>query len=489
MISLPIPSDAGLPQHFSSWRPSQRERVEEIVNKAQRFSLVNGPPGSGKTAVNLASALQLAGPQGRVLYLAPTKALSAQVLRDIESIGGVAIEGRKNYCACQGPCAYSNSRPKHCYANACLAARHAKIVVSNYAYWGYAGEKYIGKFDVVVADEAHNALHWLTKVSEVQVRRSQLLKNCGVTMPNNAEGLEAFAPLLANQLRSVWPTLPDRSAGQNYTLRTGTESKRLEDRSLGWCCQQDGEYVTWQAADAGRYAEEKFWHGARHVILSSATLPDNIDEWLHLEKPLRVELESGFDFSRRPIKYVDVEPVVDAKYPMEEWKAQRLAELVEYIAALYPGEKGYVYTHSNWLTRDLSEYLASDRYMIPEPGQLRSAVGNFEASEVGNKVIVSPGIKEGFDWLGPKARFAIIVKLPFPPLDDRLIKARRRMDSTYYDGLTRQSFVQVCGRGMRKPDDWCDVWMLDGQWKWFSGRGEWQRYIWDSVEVVKEIAR
>jgi ATP-dependent DNA helicase DinG len=48
-------------------------------------------------------------------------------------------------------------------------------------------------------------------------------------------------------------------------------------------------------------------------------------------------------------------------------------------------------------------------------------------------VLISPSLGTGLDLKDDAARFAIIVKIPYPDLNDRWIHARLQRDQEWYD--------------------------------------------------------
>lgn len=77
-------------------------------------------------------------------------------------------------------------------------------------------------------------------------------------------------------------------------------------------------------------------------------------------------------------------------------------------------------------------------------------------------VLLSPAVREGFDFAHDQCRFQIIAKVPFVDHTNAVAQARHRDDKLYLTYLVVQSLIQMCGRGMRAEDDWCETFITDG---------------------------
>jgi ATP-dependent DNA helicase DinG len=87
-----------------------------------------------------------------------------------------------------------------------------------------------------------------------------------------------------------------------------------------------------------------------------------------------------------------------------------------------------------------------------------------------NGILVSPSMAEGLDLPDDDCRFCIIAKAPILPVmgGDAYMAAR----AAYFDRLTGRpgfwqkwqelgTLIQMCGRGVRSENDWCDTYIVD----------------------------
>lgn len=83
-----------------------------------------------------------------------------------------------------------------------------------------------------------------------------------------------------------------------------------------------------------------------------------------------------------------------------------------------------------------------------------------------NGVSWSTVTDRGIDLPDDACRSIIITKYPFPDLSDIVFKVLRETygDNTYWkyvNDMASRELVQQCGRAIRHPDDWCEIWSPD----------------------------
>ena len=84
-------------------------------------------------------------------------------------------------------------------------------------------------------------------------------------------------------------------------------------------------------------------------------------------------------------------------------------------------------------------------------------------------VLLSTYVNQGYD--GKHCGFAIIVKIPFPPLGDvRTVKKMER-DEDWYKAETAGSLIQMCGRVVRSVDDTGITYIVDPSFDFHYNKG------------------
>lgn len=165
------PSDLGLPPRFTSFRAypgfDQLACALDLATAPERFQILNASTGSGKS-ITYSSAAALRDPNARYLVLVGTKGLQTQLLDD--GLVQRRVWGHRNYpCIPRGGFGLDDAdtddadfrcmvpRDRCQYAQDVEAARNAKSVVANNAYWlsigRYGDPGLLGEFDYLILDE------------------------------------------------------------------------------------------------------------------------------------------------------------------------------------------------------------------------------------------------------------------------------------------------------------------------------------------------
>jgi Rad3-related DNA helicase len=78
----------------------------------------------------------------------------------------------------------------------------------------------------------------------------------------------------------------------------------------------------------------------------------------------------------------------------------------------------------------------------------------------------------GVDLHDDLARFAVLLKVPFPSLGDKQVSARfygSSQGKSWYRWVTTCNVVQISGRAVRNSSDFADTYILDRQFERFYG--------------------
>lgn len=84
-----------------------------------------------------------------------------------------------------------------------------------------------------------------------------------------------------------------------------------------------------------------------------------------------------------------------------------------------------------------------------------------------NSILFAVGIETGMNFNDDLCRTLIILAVPRKPINDLVTRRRMEYEGNYnwYDDCTWHEIAQMAGRGMRHKEDWCDVLILDKNWK------------------------
>lgn len=515
MIDLPPPTDLGFPPKFHDWREEQLMGIEKILDNPKRFTGPVMPTGSGKGLTYVAAAL-LHSAVKRVLFLTSTKGLQDQNQKDFSSMGLIDIRGQRNYpChavepegelehlsrgshltwhGCdEGPChagvhcslapdrSLPHIRPKCTYYGAVWEARKKELVQSNYAYH-MASTIYgqgLGTFDMLVLDEAHEAMKELENFLTFPLTREDALQ-IKSTLPLSDELLDwrqwARAHLGHAQDAVVGWRVTSHEDLRAFKRLKGITT-RLERLSTldpdEWVLERDdkGNRVVLSPIKVARYAEEYLFQGIPHLVLTSATLTAKTFGLLGVEPKdyLLWECPSRFPPTRRPVIHVATYPPVRVDHHMLEghhtlWRI-RIDNLIRPRIVL--GRKGIIHTVSYKRMKFLLQHSEFRRQMIAhDSDHTRSAVEKFKSAPPG-AILVSPSVTTGWDFPDTDCRYQIIGKVPFPDTRGAIMTVRKEQDPEFIPYLVVQMLEQAAGRGMRSMADWCETLIVDDNIEWF----------------------
>jgi Rad3-related DNA helicase len=130
---------------------------------------------------------------------------------------------------------------------------------------------------------------------------------------------------------------------------------------------------------------------------------------------------------------------------------------------------------------------ARDRVLIYNgTAEKEKMLGRFLSEE--NLVLIGPSILEGLDLSDDKSRFQIFLKVPYPYIGDKLVKAKMDSIKGWYAWKTVVMIQQGIGRSVRSVDDWCVTYLLDACFKdvlkW--NKNAFSEEFLDRIEVVEE---
>jgi Rad3-related DNA helicase len=144
--------------------------------------------------------------------------------------------------------------------------------------------------------------------------------------------------------------------------------------------------------------------------------------------------------------------------------APKTLPILEKIIEHHKYEKGLIHTHNYKCQKYIIRNLKNPRLLGHTPRNREYVLGEFESSKE-PMILVSPSMSEGVDLPYEKCQFQVIYKIPFPYLGDKQINQRKNLDPKWYAYKTIMTLLQAYGRGMRAEDDYCETYILDGNFR------------------------
>lgn len=253
--------------------------------------------------------------------------------------------------------------------------------------------------------------------------------------------------------------------------RTGDERRKIVARPL-------------YAKD---FAQDLLFRHAERLCFMSATILD-VEVWarnlgLSMDEVELIRTPCDFPVANRPI-YKDYAGNMGFKYftkeqnpkdPTEPKFVRKVAEILE----RHKGQRGIIHCHSFSLAKILYQQIEgphADRLLFQEHFENKDEMLAEHARRT-DSVIVAPAMHEGLDLRGDLSRFQIIAKMPWPNMQDRVIKQRMDRDSAWYSWLCALKIVQSYGRSVRSRDDWATTYLLDAGF---------ESFLWKSAKMLPD---
>lgn len=174
-----------------------------------------------------------------------------------------------------------------------------------------------------------------------------------------------------------------------------------------------------------------------------------------------IDIPSTFDFTNSPIFYI---PDYRLSYKEKEQNLPKVAELIEATINMYAGKRGIIQTGSYQFAKQLIDYVGPavrQRLILYDDTKGKTeAIEYFKYCD--DKVLVGPSLIEGLSFDDDLCRFQIIMKVPYPSLADKFVKAKKNINPEWYSNRTAISILQGVGRGIRNEHDWCVTFIFDG---------------------------
>ena len=176
-----------------------------------------------------------------------------------------------------------------------------------------------------------------------------------------------------------------------------------------------------------------------------------------------VTMASTFDVSNRPVYYINHSKIDKIDH--------KLASDLDTIISEYP-VRGIIHTSSfERATALVALSKHSGRMVIPRG---KDEITKAMRSPRKDLIIVSPSLATGYDFKDDLCRFQIILKVPYKPVEDVWMKAIYTHNRQFYYNMALTELVQMCGRGVRNENDYCDTYIMDSR---FGGILHYQKDI------------
>ena len=494
-------------------------KINLAINEGYKNIILEAGTGIGKSAI----ATTLANMYDDSYILTMTKQLQKQYLDDFGEML-VEIKGKGNYkCNYKGNCdfciraEYNIARCSDCdYLIAFRKAKKSKNVITNYDFMYRVGvdNQMLDPRQLLILDEAHNLERKMLMLSSHLLNREyistkfgidifealmkgeksynhiksesdywidvckKLMKACGENIEKiGGKGKEVQVtldefesnPSKYSSIDYIEKQILESDLKEFNSIRLGLESKDLiidvpDFKSIKKNKMDiSAEFKPYSVSDA---TQNLLSFGETRIFLTG-TLGDmkKFCQWNNInpDNTYYIYEKSPFDVLNRPIYRDFVGNMSGSRRNVPNWKNKRAISKIKQLIGKYPNQKGVIHTSSNeqafWIMDNLKEY-----NLLFVGGESRNEVLKEFNESKDDAILIGASIKDGVDLKGDLCRFQIVFKVPYPQLNEQ-VKYRKSLDPSWYYYQAVMAIMQAYGRGIRDKDDYCDMYIIDSNFK------------------------
>jgi ATP-dependent DNA helicase DinG len=372
------------------------------------------------------------------------------------------------------------------YKAAIEVAQKSDMVVHNlhsFIFQSY----FAGRFDprsLMVIDECHEVQGIVRGFAEVKFTLPFLLKDEEIpsreeckTMDDWGSWAEQFATKLSERPRMDGST--ERSDFLDTIEKMTMFSDQFEDKFV----------MKYEEGPDGRstrfiFIPEKIGnlvntylleYGDKRLLMSGTIYNKNVfcsNNGLKPEETCFMRIGSSFPVDTRPI-YFKPDYRVDTSHKAWDENFSEMIEKVKAVLDVFDDCKGLIHTPSYKASLIIYNALKdTDRMVIHDKDNFHEMLSKFYSSESSNKVFLSPICQQGVDFKYDRARFQIVIRVPYPNTSDPFVEHKVKNDFQWYNYEALVAFGQQVGRVNRSDDDFGATILLDERFGKFISKNK-----------------
>lgn len=493
---------------FETMRPGAKEALEKAeaaFASGKRFVQINAPTGSGKSGFAVA-----AGRKYKACILTPTKILQEQYASTPQFNMEYTIKGKSNYkcgipglshmtvdqAVCISDMVADNSRtliPFSYGSGKTKAAKQLKVLCAEQHICPYYSKVYnIGKVpgailnydlffkikkypgqtwgtdmgETIVLDEAHQLVDKIRenfgfKFSDLAAKR--LLGDDSGKRITGENPIEWLQRIVSNvQTRVLLEKDPKKASKYDSFVKRVSSilEQELSDEKKFFIDDQKAE-IEIKPLDL-RYLYKKVFYPFTRIMLLSATFPANFKEIIGIkpEECEVIDIPSSFPKEKRPVMFCKDLPKFNKDTVLS--KNDINIKLLDQILETHKAQKGIIHTGNYKFMEQLKTlYKGNKRFLWVGQDKDKNEMMDKHLASKEASVLVSPSMMEGVDLKDDAARFGVVLKVPYPMLDD-YTKRMMNLFPSWYDVLVATNICQSYGRQVRTEKDWARFYIIDG---------------------------
>lgn len=495
--------------------------VDKAFQEGKKFIILEAPVGSGKSSVAMTFARKFQDSH----ILTPQKSLQNQYYEDFED-DSVLMKGRNAYPCTRGKnkriylkvisdihkgqvrqpgrdednCATAPCRNSEAVFNLCVQAqgmcpytaaietaqKHHTVIhnIHSFIFQTNFGEKF-EKRKLLVVDEAHLIEGIIRDFITKKVTLRGLVES--IDTPNE-QSIEAWCDFF-EQERFLPPLTASEKAMKEVDENYVTEQDKYLEQILAFREKADyyGEAFTVKRIpnyvgercvnttfefiphSVGNAPTNLIFQYGEHVLLMSGTIYDKNmfckSIGVKPDDAYFIRVPSTFPVKTRPI-YLKPEYQVDTSFANWDDNFKDMIGKINKILNIFHDAKGLIHVPSYQAAEDIASWLPEDRVMWHDKSNLQERLSEFYASKE-PKVFLSPVCQQGVDFKYDRARFQIILRIPYLNTSDEFINYVVKNDFQRYNYWALLTFGQQVGRVNRAEDDFGVTFLMDERFNKF----------------------
>jgi ATP-dependent DNA helicase DinG len=505
-------------------RATQAAAIKEIdkaFSEGKKIVIVEAPVGSGKSAKAMTFARKFKDSH----ILTPQKSLQNQYYEDFPE-DSVLMKGRNAYPCTRGksrkiylkvisdikkgqikqpgpgeescataPCRNSETIYKLCtesqgtcpYNAAIEVAQEHHTVIHNVHSFIFQ-TNFGGKFEkrgLLVVDETHTLESIIREFITKKVTVKGLVEATDTPSESNVEKwceffeTDRFLPEVSasekamKELDENFVTERDRYLEHIQSFREKAEYygeaftvKRIPNYLGERCISTTFEFVP---HSVGTAPTKLMFDYGEHVLLMSGTIYDkNIfckSIGIRPEDAYFIRVPSTFPVKGRPI-YLKPEYQVDTSFANWDANFKEMIQKITKIMNIFHDAKGLIHVPSYQAAEDIASWLPVNRVIVHDKSNLQEKLQEFYNSAE-PKVFLSPVCSQGVDFKHDRARFQIVLRVPYLNTSDEFVNYKVKNDFQWYNFQALLTFGQQIGRINRAEDDFGATFLMDSRFNKF----------------------
>jgi Rad3-related DNA helicase len=181
-----------------------------------------------------------------------------------------------------------------------------------------------------------------------------------------------------------------------------------------------------------------------------------------------IRVGSSFPKENRPI-YAKEKYQVDTSHANWDENLEEMVGKIRSVLEIFKDAKGLIHAPSYRAMDQISLRLGDARIVTHTPSNFLTQLESFFAS-TGNQVFLSPTCQQGVDFKEDRARFQIILRVPYLSTGSKFVEDMVKDNFPWYNYQALVTFGQQIGRVNRSEEDYGATFLMDSRFNKFVKR-------------------